>query len=148
MRELLGDAALPPLWYWAAGLAHALRGEAGEALHLAERGTAAHPEHPVLLQLRGVLLEAAGDLAGAERLLRDALQRDPGIPQTSKALGDVLYRVGRLIAETGFSLTAARVQTERGLAIDRFHLEASDPALIEGSRLNALREALLVASIR
>lgn len=60
----------------------------------------------------------------------------------------LLYRVGRLIAETGFSLTAARVQTERGLAIDRFHLEASDPALIESSRLNALREALLVASIR
>jgi Flp pilus assembly protein TadD len=95
VRELLGDAALPPLWYWADALAHGLRGDAGEALHIAARGTAAHPAHPVLLQLHGVLLEAAGDLAGAERVLRDALQREPGIPQISKALGDVLYRVGR-----------------------------------------------------
>lgn len=60
----------------------------------------------------------------------------------------LLYRVGRIIAESGFSLTAARVQTERGLAIDRFHLENTDDLPLDASRLNALREALLVASIR
>lgn len=60
----------------------------------------------------------------------------------------LLYRVGRLISEASFSLTAARVQTERGLAIDRFHLEATDDLPLDATRLNALREALLVASIR
>jgi [protein-PII] uridylyltransferase len=60
----------------------------------------------------------------------------------------LLYRVGRVIAEAGFSLTSARVHTERGLAIDRFHLEAADDKPVDAARLNALREALLVASIR
>lgn len=60
----------------------------------------------------------------------------------------LLYRVGRLFAEAGFSLTSARVHTERGLAIDRFHLEAADEKPVDLARLNALREALLVASTR
>lgn len=60
----------------------------------------------------------------------------------------LLYRVGRIIAEAGFSLASARVHTERGLAIDRFHLEAADDRPVDAARLNALREALLVASIR
>lgn len=60
----------------------------------------------------------------------------------------LLYRVGRLFADAGFSLTSARVHTERGLAIDRFHLEAADDKPVDSARLDALREALLVASIR
>ncbi|MBA4136804.1 MAG: hypothetical protein C0518_05755 [Opitutus sp.] len=60
----------------------------------------------------------------------------------------LLYRVGRVIAEAGFSLTSARVHTERGLAIDRFHLDAADDKPVDAARLNALREALLIASIR
>jgi [protein-PII] uridylyltransferase len=60
----------------------------------------------------------------------------------------LLYRVGRVIAEAGFSLTSARVHTERGLAIDRFHLDAADGKPVDAARLQALREALLIASIR
>lgn len=60
----------------------------------------------------------------------------------------LLYRVGRIIAEAGFNLASARVHTERGLAIDRFHLEAADDKPVDAARLNALREALLVASVR
>ena len=55
----------------------------------------------------------------------------------------LLYRVGRLIAEHGFNLSAARVDTERGLAIDRFHLESADQQPLDVLRLARLRDALL-----
>lgn len=54
----------------------------------------------------------------------------------------LLYRVGRVIAEKGFNLTAARVDTERGQAIDRFHLEPADERKVDVSRLTELRDAL------
>ncbi len=54
----------------------------------------------------------------------------------------LLYRVGRLIAEHGFNLSAARVDTERGLAIDRFHLESADKQPVDARRLAHLRDAL------
>ena len=54
----------------------------------------------------------------------------------------LLYRVGRLIAEHGFNLSAARVDTERGLAIDRFHLESADKQPLDADRLGRLRDAL------
>jgi [protein-PII] uridylyltransferase len=54
----------------------------------------------------------------------------------------LLYRVGRTIAEKGFSLTAARVDTERGQAIDRFHLESADDRAVDNARLVELRDAL------
>ena len=55
----------------------------------------------------------------------------------------LLYRVGRLIAEHGFNLSAARVDTERGLAIDRFHLESADKHPLDADRLGRLRDSLL-----
>lgn len=58
----------------------------------------------------------------------------------------LLYRVGRVFAEHGFSLTAARVHTERGLAIDSFHLEAADQRPVDATRLAALRDALAQAT--
>lgn len=54
----------------------------------------------------------------------------------------LLYRVGRVIAEKGFSLTAARVDTERGHAIDRFHLESATKNAVDVARLTELRDAL------
>lgn len=94
VRELLG-AAVPPLWNWASALAHALEGEAAEALRVVEEGLAETPGQPMLLQLRGLLLDQLGDVDGAEQALRAALAALPSVPQTSKALGDVLYRTGR-----------------------------------------------------
>lgn len=58
----------------------------------------------------------------------------------------LLYRVGRAIAEKGFSLTAARVDTERGQAIDRFHLESADDRTVDAQRLGELRDALMLAA--
>jgi [protein-PII] uridylyltransferase len=55
----------------------------------------------------------------------------------------LLYRVGRVMTEHGFSLTAARVNTERGLAIDSFHLEPADRRAVDATRLIRLREVLL-----
>lgn len=54
----------------------------------------------------------------------------------------LLYRVGRIIAEHGFNLSSARVDTERGLAIDRFHLESTNLQPVDPARLSRLRDAL------
>jgi len=109
VRELLGES-LPALWYWATALAHATSGDGAEALVIVDAGLAAHPEHAVLLQVRGVLQEAIGDTMGAEMSLRAALAVQPALPQISKALGDVLYRTGRH--------DEARVEYERAAALD------------------------------
>lgn len=58
----------------------------------------------------------------------------------------LLYRVGRVIADQGFSLASARVHTERGLAIDSFHLEPTDKRTVDVRMLNGLRDALITAS--
>lgn len=57
----------------------------------------------------------------------------------------LLYRVGRVISEKGFNLAAARVHTQRGLAIDSFHLESGDKLPVDVARLTALRDALQAA---
>jgi len=55
----------------------------------------------------------------------------------------LLYRIGHAITEQGFSLTAARVYTQRGLAIDSFYLEAGDQIPVDAPRLVALQAALI-----
>lgn len=95
VRELVAADDLPPIWYWAASLAHALAGDQPEALAVIDDGARRFPQHAVLLAHRGVLLEFVGDIAGAEGALRAALAEDPSLPQASKNLGDVLYRDGR-----------------------------------------------------
>jgi tetratricopeptide (TPR) repeat protein len=94
-RELAGDKAAPPLWYWAATLAGAGLDDAAGALAAAEAGAAAHPGSAVLRNNLAVLRELAGDIAGAETMLRAALVEDPSLPQISKNLADILYRSGR-----------------------------------------------------
>jgi tetratricopeptide (TPR) repeat protein len=49
----------------------------------------------VLRNNLAVLLELAGDPAGADTQLRAALNEDPTLPQVSKNLADLLYRAGR-----------------------------------------------------
>jgi tetratricopeptide (TPR) repeat protein len=94
-KELLGDKPLPPVWYWATALAHGGADEADQALAVARAGVAAFPDHAVLRNNLAVLLEAAGDLAGAEAELRTALAEDPSLPQVFKNLADLCYRSGR-----------------------------------------------------
>jgi tetratricopeptide (TPR) repeat protein len=93
-RELFGAAA-PPAWHWARTLAAAGAGEFEQAEELAAAAVTAHPEHAVLRNNLAVLRELAGDLAGAEQLVREALQDEPSLPQLSKNLGDLAYRAAR-----------------------------------------------------
>jgi [protein-PII] uridylyltransferase len=54
----------------------------------------------------------------------------------------LLYRVGHVFAEQGYSLAAARVHTQRGLAIDSFFLESGEKISFDGERLARLKTAL------
>jgi [protein-PII] uridylyltransferase len=57
----------------------------------------------------------------------------------------LLYRVGHVFAEQGYSLTAARVHTQRGIAIDSFFLESDENTSLDNSRLATLKTALIAA---
>jgi tetratricopeptide (TPR) repeat protein len=93
--ELLGGKPAPALWYWAGTLASAGLNDQPGALRAAKAGAAAYPASAVLQNNLAVLLELAGDLPGAETVLRAALIEDPSLPQISKNLADILYRNGR-----------------------------------------------------
>ncbi len=54
----------------------------------------------------------------------------------------LLYRVGKAMAEHEFNLAAARVHTQRGLAIDSFYLEPADHKPLDAARLTSLQAAL------
>lgn len=56
----------------------------------------------------------------------------------------LLYRLAKTISDQGFDITFARIGTERGVAIDTFYIESSDPARpADSTRLHALRDTLL-----
>jgi tetratricopeptide (TPR) repeat protein len=93
-RELFGDAT-PAVWYWARALAAAGAGDFDLAERVATDGVTAHPRHAVLRNNLAVLKELAGDLDGAETLVRAARQDEPSLPQLSKNLGDLAYRASR-----------------------------------------------------
>jgi tetratricopeptide (TPR) repeat protein len=93
-KELFGDR-IPAAWYWARTLVAAAGGDFEVADELAEAGVVAFPESAVLRNNRAVLRELAGDLVGAEELVRAALRDEPSQPQLSKNLGDLAYRAGR-----------------------------------------------------
>ena len=94
-RELLGDRPVPAHWYWAAALAQALLHRLDSAVAIAREGVEAHPASAVLRNNLAVFLEAAGDAAAADELLRTAFTEDPSLPQVSKNLADLYYRAGR-----------------------------------------------------
>ncbi|HET7599909.1 MAG TPA: tetratricopeptide repeat protein, partial [Gemmatimonadales bacterium] len=113
-RELLGERMPPPLWFWAAALAHAGADAPEAALAAARAGVAAYPDRAVLRNNLAVLLEAAGDLTGAESELRAALAEDPSLPQVSKNLADLYYRAGRYDEAHEAYERAAKLQPELG----------------------------------
>lgn len=93
-RELFGVAA-PPIWFWAATLAHVALDQIEPALALAREGVTAFPHHPVLRNNYAVLLEATGAFKEAQTLLEEVVGDDPAQPQPFKNLGDLYYRGGR-----------------------------------------------------
>ncbi len=94
-RELYGDRPAPALWHWAATLAASDTERLDTALARAKAGVEAHPGSAVLRNNCGVLLEAAGDTAAAEAMLKAAYAEEPTLPQASKNLADLCYRAGR-----------------------------------------------------
>jgi [protein-PII] uridylyltransferase len=55
----------------------------------------------------------------------------------------LLYRLAKAIYDHGFDITFARINTERGVALDTFYIESANHEPIEDtSRLHALRDAL------
>ncbi len=112
-RELFG-ASLPPIWYFAATLAQANQEQLERALATAAEGVARHPTQSVLRNNLAVLLEATGDVAGAETALREVLQDDPVYPQPYKNLGDLLYRGGRYEEATQLYDRAANLDPTLG----------------------------------
>jgi len=128
-RELLGDATPPPLWFWGAARAHALAGDLESALDIAGQGAARHPGNAVLLNNYAVFLEAAGDLGGAEAALHRALAETPSLPQTSKNLGDIYYRLGRFDDAWEAYQRALRLSPDLG---DDLHFKLGNLALKRG----------------
>jgi len=56
----------------------------------------------------------------------------------------LLYRLSKAIYDHGFDITFARINTERGVALDTFYIEsANHEATEETSRLHALRDVLV-----
>ena len=56
----------------------------------------------------------------------------------------LLYRLARIIFDHGFDITFARINTERGVALDTFYIESANHEATEDTgRLHALRDALL-----
>jgi tetratricopeptide (TPR) repeat protein len=112
--ELLEGKPVPALWYWAATLAAAGLDEAESALRTARQGVDAYPSNPVLQNNLAVLLEASGDMQGAEAMLRSALAEDAALPQVSKNLADILYRNGRYDEAGEAYERAAKLNPELG----------------------------------
>ncbi len=113
-RELLGQKVPPPVWFWAAALAHAAADDGDSALSAARAGADAHPGSAVLRNNLAVLLESRGDLPAAEAELRAGLTEDPSLPQISKNLADLFYRAGRYDEAFDAYERAAKLDPELG----------------------------------
>lgn len=94
-REVAGEDQVSPVWYWARSLAAAGRDRHDEAEAVLREGVAEYPEHNVLRNNLGALLELLGRVDESEELLTAALADEPSLPQLSKNLGDLHYRAGR-----------------------------------------------------
>jgi [protein-PII] uridylyltransferase len=71
-----------------------------------------------------------------------AMQRTIVEIQARDQIG-LLYRLAKIISDHGFDITFARIGTERGVAIDTFYIESTEPAQqIDTPRLQALRDTL------
>ena len=130
-RELLGSRTPPPVWFWAATLAHVAAQDTENALSTARAGVAAHAGSAVLRNNLAVLLEAAGDLPAAEAELRGALAEDPSLPQISKNLADLFYRAGRYDEAFETYERAAKLDPELG---DDLYFKLGNLAFKRGDR--------------
>jgi tetratricopeptide (TPR) repeat protein len=127
-RELHAET-VPAIWYWAMARAEAMAGSLEAALDAAGEGATRYPTDPVLLNNHAVFLEAAGDLAAAELVLGQALAENPALPQISKNLGDILYRLGRYDEAWDAYQRVLRLRPDLG---DDLHFKVGNLALKRG----------------
>jgi tetratricopeptide (TPR) repeat protein len=113
-NEVAGDDKPSVLWYWARSLAAAGLEEYHEAEAVLRDGVAAYPEHSVLRNNLGALLELLGRVDDAIELLQAALVDEPSLPQLSKALGDLHYRAARYDDAWDAYQRAVKLQPELG----------------------------------
>ena len=79
-------------------------------------------------------LEASGDLGGAEAALHAALVEAPSLPQISKNLGDICYRLGRFDDAWDAYQRAVRLHPNLG---DDLHFKLGNLALKRGDPASA-----------
>jgi tetratricopeptide (TPR) repeat protein len=85
-----------------------------EAESILRDGVAAYPEHSVLRNNLGALLELLGRVDEAIELLQAALADEPSLPQLSKNLGDLHYRSARYDDAWDAYQRAVKLQPELG----------------------------------
>lgn len=83
------------VWYWARSLASAAMGSVEEAEKILREGVAHYPEDVVLRNNLGALLELRDAPEQAAEILQATLSSQPSLPQLSKNLGDLYYRLGQ-----------------------------------------------------
>jgi len=111
-----------------------MAGNLEAALGAAGEGATRHPADPVLLNNHAVFLEASGDLAAAEVVLGRALAENPSLPQISKNLGDILYRLGRYDEAWEAYQRVLRLRPDLG---DDLHFKVGNLALKRGEVADA-----------
>jgi tetratricopeptide (TPR) repeat protein len=85
---------LPPLYYSTRALAEAMSADLESAAARVAEGVERYPNSAALANNAGVIKERLGDAEGARELYEKAFEQDSGLPQSSKNLGDLLYREG------------------------------------------------------
>ena len=113
-REVTGGEGMSAIWYWARSLAAGAQEDYDEAECTLREGVELFPEHAVLRNNLGALLELQGRVDEAEELLKAALADEPSVPQLSKNLGDLHYRSGRYDEAWDSYQRAVKLQPELG----------------------------------
>lgn len=92
------DLSIRPKLYWLVGRCHQALGQGQEALFLCRKGREQFPGDVELLSLEGLLLQEAGDFAGAEARFQQLLQTRPGQYFGSFDLGILTYKTRHQLA--------------------------------------------------
>jgi tetratricopeptide (TPR) repeat protein len=133
-RELAGAQPLPPVWYWARGLAAAAQDDLNLGEALLVEGLDRHPRHPVLASNLAAFVELAGHTDRALAILTDLAADEPAVPQVFKNLGDLEYRAARYEAAAAAYQRAVKLQPDLG---DDVHFKLGNIAFRAGDRERA-----------